>query len=63
MKLDIKELHEKYDSLMGKEIELNGWIKSNRDQSSLGFIDLNDGTSFKGVLWRRVIHMYKKMVF
>lgn len=49
MKLDIKELHEKYDSLMGKEIELNGWIKSNRDQSSLGFIDLNDGTSFKGV--------------
>ena len=30
MKLDIKELHEKYESLMGKEIELNGWIKSNR---------------------------------
>ena len=49
MKLDIRQLHEKYDSLMGKEIELNGWIKSNRDQSSLGFIDLNDGTSFKGV--------------
>ncbi len=49
MKLDIKELHEKYESLMGKEIELNGWIKSNRDQASLGFIDLNDGTSFKGV--------------
>ena len=49
MKLDIKELHEKYESLMGKEIELNGWVKSNRDQSSLGFIDLNDGTSFKGV--------------
>ncbi len=29
------------------EIELEGWIKTNRDNGSIGFIELNDGTYFK----------------
>ncbi|MDD6301914.1 MAG: asparagine--tRNA ligase [Bacillales bacterium] len=31
------------------EVELEGWIKTNRDNGSIGFIELNDGTYFKNV--------------
>lgn len=30
----------------GNEVEVNGWIRTNRDQKSFGFIALNDGTHF-----------------
>lgn len=30
-----------------KEIGLEGWIRTNRDNGSVGFIELNDGTYFK----------------
>jgi len=45
-----------YDELLyngGKDLETNGliylegWIKTNRDNGSIGFIELNDGTCFK----------------
>lgn len=36
----------RYDN---KEIEVNGWIRSNRDQKSFGFISLNDGTHFDSI--------------
>ena len=39
----------KYKELLDTEVIIDGWVRSNRDQSTLGFIDLNDGTSFKGV--------------
>ncbi|NLX03202.1 MAG: asparagine--tRNA ligase, partial [Syntrophomonadaceae bacterium] len=29
-----------------QEVEISGWIRSNRDQKSFGFIALNDGTHF-----------------
>ncbi len=32
-----------------KEIEVSGWIRSNRDQKSFGFLSLNDGTHFNTV--------------
>ncbi|MGE5373027.1 MAG: asparagine--tRNA ligase [Solirubrobacterales bacterium] len=31
------------------EVELNGWIRSNRDQKAFGFIALNDGSHFNTV--------------
>ena len=31
------------------EIFLEGWVKTNRDSGSIGFISLNDGTCFKNV--------------
>lgn len=49
MKIDVKELNLKYKELLDTEVIIDGWVRSNRDQSTLGFIDLNDGTSFKGV--------------
>ena len=48
-KLDIKLLHDDIKSYVDKEIVVAGWVKSCRGNGSFGFIDLNDGTSFKGV--------------
>ena len=28
-------------------VELEGWVRTNRDSGSIGFIELNDGTYFK----------------
>ena len=47
--LDIKSLHLTHESLKDKEIKVGGWVRSVRDSKNFGFIDLNDGTSFKGV--------------
>ena len=32
-----------------KIVELEGWVKTNRDNGSIGFIEFNDGTCFKNV--------------
>ena len=31
---------------IGDKIELEGWIRNNRDQKEFGFIDFYDGTTF-----------------
>ena len=48
-KIDIVELKKKYTEYDGKKVFLAGWVKSARDMKNFGFIDLNDGTCFKGV--------------
>lgn len=45
--MEIKELYEK--NYLNKEVEVNGWIRNNRNQSHFGFIDLYDGTCFKTI--------------
>ena len=32
-----------------KIVELEGWVKTNRDNGSIGFVEFNDGTCFKNV--------------
>jgi len=32
-----------------KEVEIEGWVKTNRDNGSIGFVEFNDGTYFKNV--------------
>ena len=44
--IDVKELYEKIDSYMQKEVTLSGWIRNHRKQKEFGFIDFNDGTYF-----------------
>ena len=34
---------------IGSKVELEGWIRSNRDQKDFGFIDFYDGTSFESL--------------
>lgn len=47
--MEIKKLNESYKDYIGKEIEINGWVKNNRNSNNVGFIDFNDGIGFKGV--------------
>ena len=37
------------EAFAGKSITVGGWARSIRDSRAFGFIDLNDGSSFKGV--------------
>ena len=45
--LDVRDLYE--GDYIDKEITISGWIKSHRKQAHFGFIDLSDGTYFKGL--------------
>ena len=48
-KTDIKEIYKNYNIFSEKEITVGGWVRSVRDLKNFGFMDLNDGTSFKGI--------------
>lgn len=45
----ISELYRDAESFGGKSITVCGWVRSVRDSKALGFIDLNDGSCFKGL--------------
>jgi len=49
MDVKIKELYQKQNDFKGKTVTVKGWVRSIRDMKAYGFIDLNDGSSFKGV--------------
>lgn len=49
MKLDVKDIFEKKDEYLEKEVELKGWIRNHRKQKDFGFIDFNDGTFFTNI--------------
>ena len=45
----IKDLYEKTSDFKNKAVSLEGWVKTVRDSKTFGFIELNDGSSFKNV--------------
>ena len=49
MLLELRELQKNTKEYLGKEIEINGWVKKIRSQKNFGFIELNDGTFFRGI--------------
>lgn len=44
---DIKELYRNKEAYIGKEVTVGGWVRSNRDSKSFGFLVINDGTFFE----------------
>lgn len=47
---EIRELYKKIEGIAdGAKITVCGWIKTLRDSKTIGFIEINDGTHFKGV--------------
>lgn len=44
-----KELFSTYSDLAGHEVTVGGWIRTMRDSKTFGFIELNDGTTFKNI--------------
>lgn len=45
----VKSLFRDTEKHLDKEIQISGWVRKIRDQKNFGFIELNDGTFFKGV--------------
>ena len=45
----VKKLKEEYAKLDGQTITLQGWVRTNRNSKTVGFIELNDGTTFSNV--------------
>lgn len=48
-KVAVRELVGDPSGYAGQAIELYGWIRTNRDQKSFGFLSINDGTHFTTV--------------
>ncbi|MBE6138736.1 MAG: asparagine--tRNA ligase [Firmicutes bacterium] len=44
---DLNEIFKSYESFIGTEVTIQGWIRNHRKQKDFGFIDLNDGTCFE----------------
>ncbi len=49
MNINIKSIYRNSSDFLNKEMHLSGWIRKIRDQKNFGFIELNDGTFFKGL--------------
>lgn len=47
--ITVKDLYKNTATYVGKEITIEGWVKTVRDSKTFGFIELNDGTFFKNV--------------
>lgn len=61
----IKDLFSKIDEFDGKDVVVGGWVRTIRDSKAFGFIELNDGSSFKClqvVLEREVVENYDDIV-
>ncbi len=43
---DIRAIYKETESFIDREITVGGWVRSNRDQKSFGFLTLSDGTYF-----------------
>ena len=48
-KILIKDLYTNTSEYAGKEVSIDGWVRTVRDSKTFGFIELNDGTFFKNV--------------
>ncbi|MDP4163044.1 MAG: asparagine--tRNA ligase [Bacillota bacterium] len=48
-KTSIKDLFRNQEMYVDQKVQLSGWIRTVRDSKTFGFIELNDGTFFKGV--------------
>ena len=48
-RLEIKKLFDCAENYADKSITVCGWIKTLRDSKAIGFIEINDGSCFKGV--------------
>lgn len=45
----VKDLMQCYGEVAGQQVTIGGWIRTVRDSKNFGFIELNDGTTFKNV--------------
>ena len=46
---EIVELHRDPAAFTGRKIAVSGWIRTVRDSKNIGFMEITDGSSFKGI--------------
>ena len=61
--MDIKKIHDCYQEIIEKDIEVVGWIRKHRKQKGVGFIELSDGTCLKKlqIVYDKSIIDYEKI--
>ena len=47
--ISLKDIHHHYADHLNQEISVVGWVRTVRSSKDFGFIELNDGTFFKGM--------------
>ncbi len=57
---DIKSLYRQTSDYLGKEIKIGAWVRTLRSSKDFGFIEINDGTFFKGlqVVFNKDLHNF-----
>ncbi len=45
----IKSLYRDTETYLGKQIKIAGWVRTSRNSKEFGFIEVNDGSFFKGL--------------
>jgi asparaginyl-tRNA synthetase len=45
----VKEIFAGHESLLNRELEVRGWIRTQRESKNFAFIELNDGSCFKNL--------------
>lgn len=48
-RIEIAKLYENAEAYVSQPVQVCGWIRTNRDSKALGFMEINDGSCFKGV--------------
>lgn len=48
-KVTVKSLFRETEKYLNQEVIITGWVKKIRDQKNFGFLEVNDGSFFKGV--------------
>ncbi len=49
LEITVKQLYQNSKDYFGKYVTVSGWIRTQRDSKTVGFIELNDGTFFKNL--------------
>ena len=44
---EIRSLYRDRENYIGREVSVGGWLRSNRDSKTFGFLVVNDGTYFE----------------
>ena len=48
-RLKVKKILESDDSVLGKKVTVQGWVRTVRDQKKFSFIEINDGSTLTGI--------------
>src|SRR3989339_90330 len=64
MKTIIKEIYKNTDKYLGQDIKIEAWVRTIRSSNVFGFIELNDGTFFKGiqVVFERDLNNFEEII-